>query len=104
MKNTRLQNRFASFLMLSASMTGMAAGTLSVLATPSAAYAQTAGNFGSAFVNGGQITPLVNELKQAIAAIAPRHGLSPRDYWTPNLPLSKVSLLNTTVTAVSFKL
>ncbi len=42
-------------------------------------------SFAPAFVNGGYATALVSELKQAILTVAPRHGLSPRDYWTANL-------------------
>lgn len=99
MKNNRPQNKFVKVLMLSASIGQVATGALSaagttglalgLLSAPSAAFAQSSA-FGSAFVSGGQITPLVAELKQAILSIAPRHGLSPRDYWTPSLEAMSV--------------
>ncbi|RYZ76207.1 MAG: hypothetical protein EOP06_31555, partial [Proteobacteria bacterium] len=42
------------------------------------------------FVRGGQLTALVGELKQAISVIAPKHGLSIKDYWTTDLELMSV--------------
>jgi L,D-transpeptidase YcbB len=106
MKNHSRQFGLASFLVLAlssnAALAQMEPGQIRSdlergSGVPSSAKASLQKFYGDrgyepAFVRNGQVTSLVAELKAAITAIAPAHGLSPKDYWTPNLEALSIAV------------